>query len=231
MRTGYLPHGPIQYPTLGSLVAKEIGADDGAAAQLRQHRAVSACSARRRTARLPGPQYAPLIVGETATIRSQASRATTTTRRCKVQDLDRRPTWSSDRSTPASTCCRTCRTDFVDQRPGVSPQSHQTAYERAVRLMRTAAAKAFNLDEEPAALRDAYGRNLFGQGCLLARRLVEQGVPFVEVTLGGSTATPSAGTRTHNNFDGVKQLSGVLDPAWATLMEDLQAARPARLRR
>ena len=49
--------------------------------------------------------------------------------------------------------------------------------------MRTAAAKAFDLDEEPKALRDGYGRNLFGQGCLLARRLVERGVPFVEVTL------------------------------------------------
>ena len=51
--------------------------------------------------------------------------------------------------------------------------------------MRTAANKAFNLDEESPMLRDAYGRNLFGQGCLLARRLVERGVPFVEVTLAG----------------------------------------------
>jgi len=63
-------------------------------------------------------------------------------------------------------------------------------------------------------LRDAYGRNLFGQGCLLARRLVERGVPFVEVTLGGWD--------THdNNFEQVKSLCGILDPAWATLMRDL----------
>jgi uncharacterized protein (DUF1501 family) len=89
------------------------------------------------------------------------------------------------------------------------------AYERAVRLMNTSAAKAFNLEEEPAALRDAYGRNLFGQGCLLARRLVERGVPFVEVTLGGWD--------THgDNFNQVQRLSGILDPAWGTLMEDLK---------
>ena len=50
-------------------------------------------------------------------------------------------------------------------------------------MMRSSAAKAFDLDEEPAAVQDAYGRNPFGQGCLLARRLVERGVPFVEVTL------------------------------------------------
>ena len=45
------------------------------------------------------------------------------------------------------------------------------------------AARTFNLNDEPEKLRDRYGRNLFGQGCLLARRLVERGVPFVEVTL------------------------------------------------
>jgi hypothetical protein len=90
--------------------------------------------------------------------------------------------------------------------------------------MRTAASKVFNLDEEPAAIRDAYGRNLFGQGCLLARRLVELGVPFVEVSLGGVDNNAAFGWDTHGqNFDIVKQLSGVLDPAWGTLMTDLKA--------
>ena len=82
--------------------------------------------------------------------------------------------------------------------------------------MQSAAAKAFDLAEEPAKLRDAYGRNLFGQGCLLARRLVERGVPFVEVNLerlGHAPATTSTP---------VKRLCGILDPAWATLMDDLK---------
>jgi hypothetical protein len=110
--------------------------------------------------------------------------------------------------------------DFVGRHPGVAPRSHQTAYDRAVRLMRTTAAKAFNLDEEPSTLRDAYGRSLFGQGCLLARRLVERGVPFVEVTLAGDNG---AGWDTHaQNFEVVRQLSQVLDPAWGTLMGDLE---------
>jgi uncharacterized protein (DUF1501 family) len=87
--------------------------------------------------------------------------------------------------------------------------------------MRSKAAKAFDLDEESAAVRDAYGRNRFGQGCLLARRLVERGVPFVEVTLGGNNGI---GWDTHqNNFDGVKELSETLDPAWATLMTELKS--------
>jgi uncharacterized protein (DUF1501 family) len=57
---------------------------------------------------------------------------------------------------------------------------------------------------------------------LLARRLVERGVPFVEVTLGGLTDN-GLGWDTHTeNFDGVRKLSEVLDPAWATLMNELR---------
>ena len=88
--------------------------------------------------------------------------------------------------------------------------------------MRSQAASAFALDEEPAEIRDAYGRNRFGQGCLLARRLVERGVPFVEVTLNG-VDQQQIGWDTHaENFDRVKQLSQVLDPAWGTLIGDLK---------
>src|SRR5262249_55563736 len=112
--------------------------------------------------------------------------------------------------------------DFLESRAALSSESHKSAYQRAVTLMRSAATKAFNLDEEKEALRDRYGRNLFGQGCLLARRLVERGVPFVEVTL-SNVGNLALGWDTHiNNFDSVRQLSGVLDPAWATLMEDLK---------
>ncbi len=61
------------------------------------------------------------------------------------------------------------------------------------------------------------------RAALLARRLVEQGVPFVEVTLGGINGMGAFGWDTHaQNFDNVRRLSDVLDPAWATLMEDLK---------
>jgi uncharacterized protein (DUF1501 family) len=83
--------------------------------------------------------------------------------------------------------------------------------------------KAFNLGEEPAALRDAYGRNTFGQGCLLARRLIERGVPFAEVTLSGAEGANTLGWDTHQkNFDAVQKLSGVLDAGWSTLLDDLK---------
>ncbi len=63
-----------------------------------------------------------------------------------------------------------------------STQTHDSAYERAFRLLTSPKAKAtFDLNREPADLRDRYGRNTFGQSCLLARRLIENGVRYVTV--------------------------------------------------
>jgi Protein of unknown function (DUF1501) len=55
----------------------------------------------------------------------------------------------------------------------------------AAMVLSSEARKAFSIDDEPEKLRDRYGRNTFGQSCLLARRLVEAGVRFVTVTYGG----------------------------------------------
>ena len=68
----------------------------------------------------------------------------------------------------------------------------------ALRLLRSEAVQALNFQEEKNAVRDAYGKSMFGQGCLLARRLVERGVPFVEVGLGGPNRNTGfgCGTRT-----------------------------------
>ena len=101
---------------------------------------------------------------------------------------------------------------FLQNHPDAPAASYQAAYHRAIDLMQSKLTAAFKLDEEPAAVRDAYGRTRFGQGCLLARRLVERGVPFVEVTL-GSLTDAAAGWDTHtDNFAQVRKLSGVLDP-------------------
>jgi uncharacterized protein (DUF1501 family) len=112
--------------------------------------------------------------------------------------------------------------NFADKYAGDSTKAHTASYAKAMRMIETQARKAFELEQEKPELRDAYGRNRFGQGCLLARRLVERGVAFVEVTLSG-TPNNVAGWDTHaNNFDQVKQLCEVLDPAWSTLMRDLR---------
>jgi uncharacterized protein (DUF1501 family) len=105
--------------------------------------------------------------------------------------------------------------DFQKRHGGDAAKAHAASYRKAQKMIDTEAKGAFRLDEEKAALRDAYGRTRFGQGCLLARRLVERGVSFVEVTLDGWD--------THgDNFNAVKTLSETLDPAFATLISDLK---------
>ena len=224
MHTGYQQRGAIEYPTLGSLVAKEIGSDEAALPNFVNIAPFRGFNPAAFNAGFLGPKYAPLIVGENNPY-NQFGRQNNNedyAKLLKVQDLAPTADLPEDRFVSRIDLLRDMQRDFVAQRPGVAPKSHQTAYERAVKLMRTAAQKAFNLEDEPAKVRDAYGKNMFGQGCLLARRLIEEGVPFVEVTL-GSFAGNNLGWDTHqNNFEAVKQLSNILDPAWATLMEDLQ---------
>jgi uncharacterized protein (DUF1501 family) len=94
-------------------------------------------------------------------------------------------------------------------------RDHRELYRQTARMILSPHMRVFNLDEEPAPLRDAYGRTPFGQGCLLARRLVQAGVTFVEVR--------SNGWDTHQeNHDRVAKLAGQVDPAFATLLADLK---------
>jgi hypothetical protein len=223
MRTGYLPQGPIQYPTLGSLISKQLGRPD---AELPNFVSISPYRFFNPAAYGPGflgPLHAPLIVGDAGAVFVQQGQQDNYEQALKVQDLDSPAGVSPEQADARVGLLRGLESDFAATRPGVSPASRRTAYERAVRLMKSDAAGAFHLDKEPDAVRDAYGRNRFGHACLLARRLVERGVPFVEVTLGG-LGNQALGWDTHvNNFENVKNLSAVLDPAWAALMEDLKS--------
>ena len=214
LRTGRVPGGPVQYPSLGAFVAKELEQPE---AELPGFVSISPFRGLNPAAFTPGflgPQYAPLIVGENAGFGGQ-QRGGDIAQALRVQDLDLPRDVNARRSDSRLSMLEEMEQEFLAQHSSVAAESHHTAYRRAITMMRSSAVKAFNLDDEPAKLRDSYGRNLFGQGCLLARRLVERGVPFIEVGLNGWD--------THQqNFDQVKRLSGILDPAWATLMDDLK---------
>ncbi len=90
-------------------------------------------------------------------------------------------------------------------------------YDKAFSMVTSPAAKrAFDLSQEPVKVRERYGMNKFGQSCLLARRLVESGVRFINVTMGGWD--------THaNNFKTLKDRNlPNIDQSWSALLEDLQ---------
>ncbi len=225
MRTGHLPGGPVQYPTMGSLFSKEMerpGAELPSFVSIAPYRFFSPAA---YGPGFLGPQFAPLVVGETqqGIINLPGQQAPNYEDSLRVLDVDLPSGVSPERSAARVKLLGEVQDDFLTRRSSIASQSQRSAYERAVTLMRSSATKAFDLDEEPKELRERYGRNLFGQGCLLARRLIERDVPFVEVSLANVPNT-LLGWDTHlNNFDGVKRLCAVLDPAWSTLLEDLQA--------
>lgn len=104
--------------------------------------------------------------------------------------------------------------EFNDAHECNNTRKRDVFYDRITKILDSPFSKALDLSKEPEQLRNEYGRNGFGEGCLLARRLVEIGTRFVEVHLGGWD--------THeNNFDAVRQRCSVLDPAMATLIKDL----------
>ncbi len=111
-----------------------------------------------------------------------------------------------------------------------STQSHDSAYERAFRLLTSQRAKdAFDLNKEPARLRDRYGRNTFGQSCLMARRLIEGGVRYVTINHFDTVFNQSCwdmhadgGGLNNTYLDYERILCPQFDLAYTGLLEDLQ---------
>ena len=96
-------------------------------------------------------------------------------------------------------------------------RAYASMYDEAVSLMKSKDLAVFDLTQEKDEVRDRYGRGKFGQGCLLARRLVENGVKYIEVDNGG---WDSHG----NNFRQVEAKGAVLDQALSALLADLEVS-------
>lgn len=105
---------------------------------------------------------------------------------------------------------------FVERYDQKNVRAYTDMYEDAIKLMKSEDLAAFDLSLEKENLRERYGKNAFGQGCLLARRLLENGVRYAEVTFGGWD--------THNaNFVRVPDQAKTLDAAVSTLLSDLES--------
>jgi hypothetical protein len=168
-----------------------------------------------------GPKFAPLVVGggnmgAGATLASGQGFA-----ELKVDAIKPPAEITADRVERRLELWRVLEDGFLSTHSGAAPRAHRTVYDNSLQMIHSQAATAFDLAQEMPQVRERYGKGVFGQGCLLARRLVEQGVPFVEVSLTSSSAG-SYGWDTHaNNFEAVKALSAELDAGWASLLADL----------
>ena len=104
---------------------------------------------------------------------------------------------------------------FRERFQTASVKSYTEFYENTVNIMSSKDLQAFSIADEPADLRAKYGKNKFGQGCLLARRLIEKGVRCVEVASGGWDM--------HLNIDdGLKDHGAEMDQGVAALLSDLK---------
>ena len=219
MRTGHKPMGPVQHPSIGASLANQLA---GREMTLPGYVSVGPYRAFNQDAFGPGflgPRFAPLIVGA-SDVPGAMTNGEAGFPELKVQSLERPGDVTDARMDRRLAIWKNLQADFLAGRRSGAAQTHNTVYEGALQLMNSKDAEAFDLDQEPESLREQYGRSVFGQGCLLARRLVERGVSFVEVSLG--TSSGGVGWDTHSdNFNAVQQLSAELDSGWATLMRDL----------
>ena len=111
-----------------------------------------------------------------------------------------------------------------------STAMHESSYDRAFQLLTSPKAKeTFNLDREPAKLRDRYGRNTFGQSCLMARRMIEGGVRYVTVNHFDTVFNLSCwdmhadgGSLNNTYLDYERLLCPQFDLAFTALIEDLE---------
>ncbi len=206
MHTGYrLGQGGLRYPGMGSLVSNQRGlSDDGMPNFVVTGMHLNPANfAYVSSPGFLGPRHQPLIVADQSRgIENLASVA---------DDLD-------DRLGVLAQMAQ----GFQRTNPNASAAGQRTVYQRAVQLMRSEKAKAFDLTREPASVRSGYGHCAFGQGCLLARRLIEAGVPFVEVY---HAPTPGGwDVHTPQRVEEVRSLAlPQLDRGMSALLSDLDS--------
>ncbi|MCS7045384.1 MAG: DUF1501 domain-containing protein, partial [Gemmataceae bacterium] len=176
MHTGYIPAGGVRHPSIGSIVVSEIAPRDF---DLPSFVVIGGNRVNTIGSGFLGSAHAPFLVGNPNQMPSNVRLPVGVgTRRFNsrlnlMNDLER---------------------DFAEAGGAYAVEQHRHLYESAANMVRSPRLQAFDLSHESAATRDRYGRgtggfgpggNSFGQGCLLARRLVEAGVTFVEVEMNG----------------------------------------------
>jgi hypothetical protein len=197
LHTSYPMRGTIQHPALGAWVIKLGG-------KLKQEIpgfVAIDTSSELSTGGFFGATYAAAPIGNPAEGLKDSHRPADVT----VDDFERRLALA-DRMNKG----------FHERFPHPDVRAYESLYGEAVRLMKSEDLKAFDLTGESEPTRTLYGETRFAQGCLLARRLVEHGVRFVEVSLGGWDTH-------YDNFTAVEARCQDFDQAYAALITDLAA--------
>ena len=197
MHTSYELRGTIKHPSMGAWLTKLGGPINPT---LPSHVAVSA-GTHTASEGFFESKYTPVPIGDPAAGLQNCKCPDDITEKTFNRRLDR---------------LRKMNESFASKYKAPKAKAYGEMYEQAVRLMKSKDLAAFDITKEPENLRNAYGDDSFGQGCLLARRLVEHGVRYVEVVSGGWD--------THNdNFDDLAEKVPQIDRTLSSLLVDLES--------
>ncbi len=195
MHTGYVPNPNVKHPSYGSVIAHELSAT-------REDLEIPPFVSVGGNSEGPGflgMAWAPFSVNSNGQVRNL--------------DMGIEP----DRLTQRMQALKMMESGFIDSNRGIAAGEHAKVLSKTLSLMTSEQMKAFKVMQEPDDVQERYGRTNFGRGCLMARRLVESGVPFVEVGLGGWD--------NHQNIFQTLENTKLpeLDRGMSALMEDLAA--------
>jgi hypothetical protein len=195
LHTGYVPSGTVKHPAFGCCAAAELGDPKFDLPHI-----VSVGGGNTVGAGMLGAAYEPFFVQNPEKLPENVATGVDTGRFHRRLGL-----LGSLENTGFA------RTGGMDR-----VREHTSVYKQTAGMVLSPRMKAFDLEGEDAKLREAYGRTPFGQGCLLARRLVQAGVTFVEVRLGGWDMHQQIADR-------MSKLAATADAGFATLVSDLKA--------
>jgi hypothetical protein len=193
MHTGYVPNPNIEYPSYGSVISHEL-IDQRPNLEIPPFISVGGGS---EGPGFLGMAWAPFVVNSNGQVRNLE------------MNLDEK------RLMQRMAALDLIEKGFISQNRGSAADDHMKILKKTLNLMTSQQMEAFKVTKEPQEVQDRYGTDGFGRGCLMARRLVEAGVPFVEVDYGGWD--------NHNNiFPTLKDTKlPVIDQAMGALVEDL----------
>jgi hypothetical protein len=163
MHTGYVPTPTIEHPSYGAVISHELISD---VAELEIPPFISVGGSSIGPGFL-GMTYAPFVVNSNGNIRDLSMGVDDSIMKQRLDML------------------KVIEDKFISEKRGSTSSDHDKVVNKTLKLMTSKQMDALKVAKEPEEVRERYGNTGFGKGCLMARRLVEIGVPFIEVDLGG----------------------------------------------
>ncbi len=202
VQTGRQPGGRLVYPSVGAVVSLAKGYDAGYKGLIPPYVVLTEPQGRFDEAGFLGARYKPFATGGNPAISPFAVEGVVAPGITEEHQKNRRQLLHQ-----LDTLGQTMPDD---PQIAAATQAENMAYD----MILGDGAKVFDLTQEKAELRDRYGKSKFGQSCLVARRLVERGIPYITINYGGWD--------THKeNFQAMRRMLPDMDKGLATLLQDL----------